>query len=102
RVVYFFGKDDETTFNTPSGLYDRFDVTNTNSGGPAVSAGDMSHFVDTDTGTKNATIASDSNNGARVSGTIAIKKATEPESEPESDTTAPTLTVVTTVTSPTR
>src|SRR5690606_10666137 len=72
------------------------------SGGPAVSAGDMSHFVDTDTGTKNATIASDSNNGARVSGTIAIKKATEPESEPESDTTAPTLTVVTTVTSPTR
>jgi hypothetical protein len=74
-IVSFFGINDNRTFSPPTGMTERFDVRNTNSDGPAISAADQVIVTAGATGTRTATLSSSSWSSARASQTIALRTA---------------------------
>ncbi|MFZ6014785.1 MAG: peptidoglycan-binding protein [Patescibacteria group bacterium] len=57
RVVVFFGIDDNATFGTISGANERFDVTNSDSSGPATAGDDYTQITAGSTGSKTSAIS---------------------------------------------
>src|SRR5204862_277549 len=67
RVVAFFGIDANATFTAPVGLTERYDVSNTDSSGPATeAAGDYVQASPGATGDKTATATASNNWAAQL------------------------------------
>jgi hypothetical protein len=71
-VVGLFSLNANTNFTPPSGMSERYDVTNTNSSGPAVESADYAQTIAGSTGTKTATAGTSASWAAQL---IALKPA---------------------------
>ena len=93
RVITFFGVDNDETFSTPASTTERYDITNSDNSGPGSAADDFIQASIGSTGTKTSD-NSGSSNDQWVAQTIALKEAVV-------DVTAPVISQVTPVSTPT-